>query len=52
MKTMKINQKEVTYKILNPGGNQTALVLGNEYTKEDIDYLVESLCQVVESLKN
>ena len=36
MKTMKINQKEVTYKILNPGGNQTALVLGNEYTKEEI----------------
>ena len=35
MKTMKINQKEVTYKILNPGGNQTALVLGNEYTKEE-----------------
>lgn len=32
---MKINQKEVTYKILNPGGNQTALVLGNEYTKEE-----------------
>ena len=26
---------EFNYKILNPGGNKTAIVIGNEYSKEE-----------------
>lgn len=39
MEKMKIVQnlknREIEYKILNPGGNKTALVIGNEYSDEE-----------------
>lgn len=38
LNNVKMNMKktlEIEYKILNPGGNKTAIVMGNNYTKEE-----------------
>ena len=34
-KNLKNIDKSLNYKILNPGGNKTAIVIGNEYSNED-----------------
>ena len=42
---------KIKYKILNPGGNQTALIKGNEYiTIESLDKLVEQYKQIINEL--
>lgn len=34
-KNLKNIDKSLNYKILNPGGNKTAIVIGNEYNNEE-----------------
>lgn len=39
----KINIDNIDYKILNPGGNKTAIVIGNEYSKEEKKQINDSI---------
>lgn len=38
-----INIDNIDYKILNPGGNKTAIVIGNEYSKEEKKQINDSI---------
>lgn len=50
IRKFKLNNKQVYFKIYNPGGNKTALVYENNYTKQDIstinNYILESYPQI------
>ena len=35
----KLNNKEILFKIYNPGGNKTALVYKSDYTKSEISQI-------------
>lgn len=39
----KLNNINIIYKILNPGGNKTAIVIGNEYNKEEKKQINDSI---------
>lgn len=45
MKKILVKNQEVTYQILNPGGNQTALVFGNDYREEEKKQINDQILQ-------
>lgn len=45
MKKVFVKNQEVTYKILNPGGNKTALVFGNDYREEEKKQINDQILQ-------
>lgn len=45
MKKILVKNQEVTYQILNPGGNKTALVFGNDYREEEKKQINDQILQ-------
>lgn len=47
----KINIDNIDYKILNPGGNKTAIVIGNEYSKEEKKQINDSILNEISDVE-
>ena len=42
----KMNFENVNYKIFNPGGNKTALVIGNEYNSKERKLINDNILNI------